>query len=306
MPSAIYDQDLGKNPANYQELTPLNFLERAADVYPDHVAIIHGALRRTYREFHQRSKKLASALAARGIGRGDDRLPPRGRVLLRPSRLGRLDRVGGTPDPEEAAVERDDAGLRQRRPDIARAPHQDHATTSGLRLLYRQRDISHRPARDTHSTARLHRRRHGDAVAGPVRPGDVAEEPPERLAVALAPRVGLDRHAPLVGPDLDAAVEPLDDRVAGLVVERPHPEDPEDRYLPFEMRGEFALPSQENDEYKGFQRKLQEMELWKQLFGATCVAAFLSLFAAADLDIYWPLLLSYFLVMTLFLCRFKI
>lgn len=71
MPSAIYDQDLDKNPANYQELTPLNFLERAADVYPDHIAIIHGKLRRSYRDFHQRSKKLASALAARGVGRGD-------------------------------------------------------------------------------------------------------------------------------------------------------------------------------------------------------------------------------------------
>ena len=71
MPSSIYDQDLGKNPANYQELTPLNFLERAADVYPDHIAIIHGALRRTYRDFHLRSKKLATALAKHGIGRGD-------------------------------------------------------------------------------------------------------------------------------------------------------------------------------------------------------------------------------------------
>jgi len=71
MPSAIYDLDLPKNPANYQPLTPLTFLERAAEVYPDHVAIIHGSLRRTYRAFHERSKKLASALAKRGIGRGD-------------------------------------------------------------------------------------------------------------------------------------------------------------------------------------------------------------------------------------------
>ncbi|NBU13820.1 MAG: acyl-CoA synthetase [Alphaproteobacteria bacterium] len=71
MPSAIYDLDLPKNPANYRPLTPLTFLERAADVYPDHVAIIHGTLRRTYRAFHDRSKKLASALAKRGIGRGD-------------------------------------------------------------------------------------------------------------------------------------------------------------------------------------------------------------------------------------------
>ncbi|MFM8607986.1 MAG: acyl-CoA synthetase [Hyphomicrobiales bacterium] len=71
MPSAIYDLDLPKNPANYRPLTPLTFLERAADVYPDHIAIIHGALRRNYREFYERSKKLASALAKRGIGRGD-------------------------------------------------------------------------------------------------------------------------------------------------------------------------------------------------------------------------------------------
>jgi len=63
MPSDIYDLDLPKNPANYRPLTPLTFLERAADVYPDHIAIIHGALRRTYRDFHARSKKLASALA---------------------------------------------------------------------------------------------------------------------------------------------------------------------------------------------------------------------------------------------------
>ena len=71
MPSAIYDLDLPKNPANYRPLTPLTFLERAADVYPDHVAIIHGTMRRTYREFYARSRKLASALAQHGVGRGD-------------------------------------------------------------------------------------------------------------------------------------------------------------------------------------------------------------------------------------------
>ena len=71
MASSIYDLDLDKNPANHRQLTPLSFLERAAAVYPEHPAIIHGGLRRTYGEFYQRSKKLASALAARGIGRGD-------------------------------------------------------------------------------------------------------------------------------------------------------------------------------------------------------------------------------------------
>jgi fatty-acyl-CoA synthase len=66
-----YDIDLDKTPANYQPLTPLTFLERAAQVFPDRVAIIHGPLRRTYREFHARAQRLASALAKRGIKRGD-------------------------------------------------------------------------------------------------------------------------------------------------------------------------------------------------------------------------------------------
>ena len=66
-----YDAGLDKNPANFQPLTPLSFLERAARVFPDHVAIVHGPLRRTYREFHARARRLASALARRGIERGD-------------------------------------------------------------------------------------------------------------------------------------------------------------------------------------------------------------------------------------------
>jgi len=69
--SSIYDTNLDKNPANYQPLTPLTFLERAAIVHPDRIAIIHGSLRRSYRDFYARSRRLASALAQRGIGRGD-------------------------------------------------------------------------------------------------------------------------------------------------------------------------------------------------------------------------------------------
>jgi fatty-acyl-CoA synthase len=71
MPSGIYDIDLDRNPANYQPLTPLTFLERAADVHPDHVAIVHGGLRQTYATLRERAHRLGSALAARGIGRGD-------------------------------------------------------------------------------------------------------------------------------------------------------------------------------------------------------------------------------------------
>jgi fatty-acyl-CoA synthase len=71
MNKTAYDTDLDKNPANYQPLTPISFLERSAAVFPDHVAIIHGSMRRTYRDFYARSKKLGSALAKRGIARGD-------------------------------------------------------------------------------------------------------------------------------------------------------------------------------------------------------------------------------------------
>ena len=71
MASTIYDTNLDKNPANYQPLTPLAFLERAAAVHPERIAIVHGALQRNYRDFYARSRRLASALARRGIGRGD-------------------------------------------------------------------------------------------------------------------------------------------------------------------------------------------------------------------------------------------
>ena len=66
-----YDIDLDRNPANFQPLTPLSFLERAAEVYPDATAIIHGARSWNYRQFYARARQLASALARRGIKRGD-------------------------------------------------------------------------------------------------------------------------------------------------------------------------------------------------------------------------------------------
>jgi len=66
-----YDTDLDRNPANFQPLTPLTFLERAAAVFSDHTAIIHGPLRRSYAEFYARARRLASSLARRGIKRGD-------------------------------------------------------------------------------------------------------------------------------------------------------------------------------------------------------------------------------------------
>jgi 3-(methylthio)propionyl---CoA ligase len=69
--STPYDTDLDRNAANFQPLTPLSFLARAAEVYPDTTAIIHGALSRNYRDFYVRAKRLASALSRRGVKRGD-------------------------------------------------------------------------------------------------------------------------------------------------------------------------------------------------------------------------------------------
>ncbi|WP_127089892.1 acyl-CoA synthetase [Aquabacter cavernae] len=67
----IYDQDLERNPANHQPLTPLGFLERSASVFPDHLAVVHGDLRRNYRDLYTRSRRLASALEKAGVGIGD-------------------------------------------------------------------------------------------------------------------------------------------------------------------------------------------------------------------------------------------
>ncbi len=62
---------LERNPANFLPLSPVQFLERSALVYPDRVAVRHGAAAFTYREFEARCRRLASALAGRGVGHGD-------------------------------------------------------------------------------------------------------------------------------------------------------------------------------------------------------------------------------------------
>jgi fatty-acyl-CoA synthase len=67
----IFEQGLERTPANHQPQTPLSFLAWAAAVYPDQVAAIHGARRITYGEMLIRCRRLAGALAARGIGQGD-------------------------------------------------------------------------------------------------------------------------------------------------------------------------------------------------------------------------------------------
>jgi len=66
-----YDTDLDRNAANFQPLTPLSLLARAAAVHPNQTAVVDGLRSWTYRAFYERTRRLASALAKRGIKRGD-------------------------------------------------------------------------------------------------------------------------------------------------------------------------------------------------------------------------------------------
>ncbi|MDW3687370.1 acyl-CoA synthetase [Cupriavidus sp. CV2] len=70
MPSD-FDTGLGKNPANHVPLTPIDFLARAADVYGDRLAIVHGPVRQNWRDTYARARRLASGLARLGVGKGD-------------------------------------------------------------------------------------------------------------------------------------------------------------------------------------------------------------------------------------------
>src|SRR5271170_3547194 len=70
-PAHMYEVGLGRNPANFAPLTPLGLLERTAAVYPDQLAVVHGAVRRSYAELYARCRRLASALRAHGIEPGD-------------------------------------------------------------------------------------------------------------------------------------------------------------------------------------------------------------------------------------------
>ncbi|MDX1595254.1 MAG: AMP-binding protein, partial [Gammaproteobacteria bacterium] len=71
MGEGIYDRGLERHAANHVPLTPLDFLERSAQVYPDKLAVVDGERRFSYAQFRERCHRLASALAAAGVGRGD-------------------------------------------------------------------------------------------------------------------------------------------------------------------------------------------------------------------------------------------
>src|SRR5438552_17883048 len=66
-----YKIGLDKNAANYVPLSPIAFLLRSAAVYPDRLAVAYGARRYSWGEALERCRRLAGALAARGVGRGD-------------------------------------------------------------------------------------------------------------------------------------------------------------------------------------------------------------------------------------------
>ena len=71
MSAKAYSQGLEKNAANHVSLTPLNFLDRTADVYPNRTAIVHGSFTQTWGETRERCYRLASALVKWGIEPGD-------------------------------------------------------------------------------------------------------------------------------------------------------------------------------------------------------------------------------------------
>jgi len=69
--SKPYQSGLCKTAANFSALSPLGFIERAASVYPEHIAVIHGSLQRNWRDTYTRSRRLASALQRHGVTAGD-------------------------------------------------------------------------------------------------------------------------------------------------------------------------------------------------------------------------------------------
>jgi len=71
MSTSIFDQHLARNEANFAPLTPLLFIERTAEVYPERLAIVHGGLRQTWSQTYDRCRRLASSLRRAGVGKND-------------------------------------------------------------------------------------------------------------------------------------------------------------------------------------------------------------------------------------------
>ena len=108
--SHSYNTDLDKNSANFTPLTPLSFLDKAAYVYPNRIAVVHGAQRTTWKDEYLRCRKLASALKKRGIGEGDTvaamlpNIPPMVDMHFGPAMIGAvLNALNTRLDPEGIA-----------------------------------------------------------------------------------------------------------------------------------------------------------------------------------------------------------
>ena len=108
--SHSYNTHLDKNSANFTPLTPLSFLDKAAYVYPNRIAVVHGAQRTTWKDEYLRCRKLASALKKRGIGEGDTvaamlpNIPPMVDMHFGPAMIGAvLNALNTRLDPEAIA-----------------------------------------------------------------------------------------------------------------------------------------------------------------------------------------------------------
>ena len=143
--NGAYLVGLDRNRANYTPLTPLTFIERAAYVYPDRLSVVHGEQRYTWRETYARCRRLASALARRGIGKNDTV------AVMAPN----------MPAMVEAAV---------RRADVRRgAEHAEHAARCGNDRLHA---AAWRGAGTDHRSGVLRHDRGGAGAAGRTAAGD--------------------------------------------------------------------------------------------------------------------------------------
>ncbi len=117
--TSSYEHGLDRNRANYTPLTPVSFLAKAARVYPDRLAVVHGAVRRTWAETYARCRRLACALERRGIGRGDTvaamlpNVPAMTELHFGPAMIGAvLNTLNTRLDPEAIAFMLDHGGAR--------------------------------------------------------------------------------------------------------------------------------------------------------------------------------------------------